>query len=206
MKEHVRHGLKLGVTGGIGSGKTTVCKVFTVLGIPVFSADIDAKRILDSNRDLQKKINTLAGHDLFTSGQLDRTELARLIFNDKHLLEKVNSIVHPVVFRNFRKWTAGQDSPYSVMEAAILFESGASRMMDKILTVVTPVGERIERLVRGKKLTREQVIERINNQIDDEARIKRSDYVVFNSENDMIIPVILGIHEEMIGLFNKTKR
>lgn len=206
MKERARHGLKLGVTGGIGSGKTTVCKVFTVLGIPVFSADIEAKRILDSNRDLQKKINALAGHDLFTSGQIDRPELARLIFNDKHLLEKVNSIIHPVVFRYFRKWTTVQDSPYSVMEAAILFESGASRMMDKILTVVTPVGERIERLVRGNRLTREQVIERINNQIDDESRIKRSDFVVFNSENDMIIPAILGIHEEMIRLFNKAKR
>jgi dephospho-CoA kinase len=204
MKERVRHGLNLGVTGGIGSGKTTVCKVFAVLGIPVFSADIEAKRIQDSDGELQKKINTLAGKDLFTSGKLDRPELARLIFNDKDLLEKVNSVVHPVVFKYFRKWAADQESPYSVMEAAILFESGASRMMDKIVTVVTPMEERIERLVRGNRLTREQIIERINNQIDDESRIKQSDYVVFNSENDMIIPAILGIHKEMIRFYNKT--
>jgi dephospho-CoA kinase len=91
------------------------------------------------------------------------------------------------------------------MEAAILFESGACRMMDRIVTIVTPMEERIERLVRGNKLTREQVTERIINQIDDESRIKRSDFVIFNSENDMIIPAVLGIHEEMLKLYNKAK-
>jgi dephospho-CoA kinase len=205
MNTKVRHGLKLGVTGGIGSGKTTVCRVFAVLGIPVFSADAEAKRIQESDRKLQKEINTLAGKDLFTSGKLDRSELARLIFNDKDLLEKVNSVVHPAVFKYFREWAAVQDSPYSVMEAAILFESGASRMMDRIVTVVTPIEERIERLVNGNKFTREQIIGRIKNQIDDESRITKSDYVIFNSENDMIIPAVLGIHEEMLRLFNKTK-
>lgn len=205
MNTRVRHGLKLGVTGGIGSGKTTVCRVFAVLGIPVFSADAEAKRIQDSDSELQKEINSLAGKDLFTSGRLDRSELARLIFNDKDLLEKVNSVVHPAVFKYFRKWAARQDSPYSVMEAAILFESGASRMMDRIVTVVTPIEERIERLINGNRFTREQIIGRINNQIDDESRITKSDYVIFNSENDMIIPAVLGIHDEMLRLFNKTK-
>lgn len=205
MNTRVRHGLKLGVTGGIGSGKTTVCRVFAVLGIPVFSADAEAKRIQDSDSELQKEINSLAGKDLFTSGRLDRSELARLIFNDKDLLEKVNSVVHPAVFKYFRKWAARQDSPYSVMEAAILFESGASRMMDRIVTVVTPIEERIERIINGNKFTREQIIGRINNQIDDESRITKSDYVIFNSENDMIIPAVLGIHDEMLRLFNKTK-
>lgn len=205
MNTRVRHGLKLGVTGGIGSGKTTVCRVFAVLGIPVFSADVEAKRIQDSDKELQKKINSLAGKDLFTSGRIDRSELARLIFNDKDLLEKVNSVVHPAVFKYFRKWAARQDPPYSVMEAAILFESGASRMMDRIVTVVTPIEERIERLINGNRFTREQIIGRINNQIDDESRITKSDYVIFNSENDMIIPAVLGIHDEMLRLFNKTK-
>jgi dephospho-CoA kinase len=206
MNKPERKGLKLGVTGGIGSGKTTVCKVFAVLGIPVFSADIEAKRIQDSDRGLQAKINSLAGKDLFPEGKLDRAELARLIFSNKDLLEKVNSVVHPAVFKAFREWVKRQDSPYSIMEAAILFESGAFRIMDRIVTVVTPMEERIERLVRGNKLTREQVTERIINQIDDESRIKRSDYVIFNSENDMIIPAVLGIHEEMLKLYKKAKR
>jgi len=205
MKITQNQSLKLGVTGGIGSGKTTVCKVFTVLGIPVFSADTEAKRIQDSDRDLQIKINSLAGKDLFASGKLDRTEMAKLIFRDSDLLAKVNSIVHPAVFEYFREWLKKQDSPYAVMEAAILFESGAYRMMDRIVTVVTPMEERIERLVKGNKLTREQVTERIKNQIDDESRIKQSDYVIFNSENDTIIPAILGIHMEMLTLYNKTR-
>ncbi|OFY68698.1 MAG: dephospho-CoA kinase [Bacteroidetes bacterium RBG_19FT_COMBO_42_7] len=205
MKITQNQSLKLGVTGGIGSGKTTVCKVFAVLGIPVFSADTEAKRIQDSDRDLQIKINSLAGKDLFASGKLDRTEMAKLIFRDSDLLAKVNSIVHPAVFEYFREWLKKQDSPYAVMEAAILFESGAYRMMDRIVTVVTPMEERIERLVKGNKLTREQVTERIKNQIDDESRIKQSDYVIFNSENDTIIPAILGIHMEMLTLYNKTR-
>ena len=202
MRKKAGSSLKLGVTGGIGSGKTTVCKVFSVLGIPVFSADDEAKRIQESDRDLQLKINTFAGRDLFPEGKLDRTELARLIFSNKELLEKVNSVVHPAVFRAFREWVIKQNTPYSIMEAAILFESGAFSMMDRIVTVVTPMEERIERLVRSKKLSREQVIERIKNQIDDESRITRSDFVIFNSENEMIIPAILGIHEEMIKLHN----
>jgi dephospho-CoA kinase len=205
MKITQNQSLKLGVTGGIGSGKTTVCKVFAVLGIPVFSADTEAKRIQDNDRDLQIKINSLAGKDLFASGKLDRTEMAKLIFRDSDLLAKVNSIVHPAVFEYFREWLKKQDSPYAVMEAAILFESGAYRMMDRIVTVVTPMEERIERLVKGNKLTREQITERIKNQIDDESRIKQSDYVIFNSENDTIIPAILGIHREMLKLYNKTR-
>jgi len=204
MRKKAGSSLKLGVTGGIGSGKTTVCKVFSVLGIPVFSADDEAKRIQESDRDLQLKINSFAGRDLFPEGKLDRTELARLIFSNKELLEKVNSVVHPAVFQVFREWVIKQNTPYSIMDAAILVESGAFRMMDRIVTVVTPIEERIERLVRSKRLSREQVIERIKNQIDDESRISRSDFVIFNSENEMIIPAILGIHEEMIKLHNKN--
>ena len=202
MRKKAGSSLKLGVTGGIGSGKTTVCKVFSVLGIPVFSADDEAKRIQESDRDLQLKINSFAGRDLFPEGKLDRTELARLIFSNKELLEKVNSVVHPAVFRVFREWVIKQNTPYCIMEAAILFESRAFKMMDRIVTVVTPIEERIERLVKSKRLSREQVIERIKNQIDDESRISRSDFVIFNSENEMIIPAILGIHEEMIKLHN----
>lgn len=197
-------GLKLGVTGGIGSGKTTVCKVFGVLGIPVFSADDEAKRILDSDREIQIKINLLAGKDLFSSGKLDRPALAKMIFNNKELLEKVNSIIHPAVFRSFGEWFNQQYSPYSIMEAAILFESGAFRFMDKIVTVVTPLDERIERLVSGNRLTREQINERIKNQIDDDSRIKQSDFIISNSENDLIIPSIIGIHEEMLKLCKKA--
>ncbi len=195
--------LKLGVTGGIGSGKTTVCRIFAVIGIPVFSADDEARQIQDTDREIISEINELAGRDLYSGGKLDRPELAKLIFNDRDLLGKVNSLIHPKVFENYMKWEARQESPYTVMEAAILFESGAYRLVDRILTIVTPLEERIERLVKSNKLTREQVLERINNQIDDESRIRQSHFLVFNSENDMIIPAVLGVHNEMLNLYNK---
>lgn len=199
--------LKLGVTGGIGSGKTTVCRVFTVLGVPVFSADIEAKRIQDHDPDIREKINSVAGKDMYISGNLDRAELARLIFSDRELLGKITSIIHPAVFGYFREWIKEQKSPYAIMEAAILFESGAFRMMDRILTVVTPLEERIGRLLKGNnKLSRDQITNRITNQLDDETRISKSDYIIFNSENDMIIPAIIGIHREMLKLYKSAKK
>jgi dephospho-CoA kinase len=103
------------------------------------------------------------------------------------------------------EWIRKQDSPYSIMEAAILIESGGFRLMDRIVTVITPLEERIERLIRGNKLSREQIIERIKNQIDDESRVKQSDFVISNSENDMIVPAVLGIHEEMLKLCKKVQ-
>jgi len=206
MKAEAGNSLKLGITGGIGSGKSTVCKVFAVLGIPVFSADDEAKRIQENDRDLQDRISTIAGKDLFPGGRLDRTEMARLIFTDRGMLEKVNSVVHPAVFQSFGEWLRNQNSPYSIMEAAILFESGAFRMMDRVATVVTPYQERIGRLVGGNRFTREQIIERMKNQADDESRIPGSDFIIFNSENDMVIPAVLGIHGEMLNLHKKINK
>ena len=202
MKKILNSRLKLGITGGIGSGKTTVCRVFSVLGVPVFSTDQEARSIMDSDRDIMDRVNSAAGKDLYLKGTLDRVELARLIFNNRSLLKKVNSIVHPLVFEHFRMWETEQTAPYIVMEAAILFESGASKLVDRIATVVAPIDERVERLTRSKTLTVEQVMERMRNQVDDDTRIKNSDYIIHNSENDMIIPVIIGIHADMLSRIN----
>ena len=195
-------GFKLGVTGGIGSGKTSVCKVFDILNIPVFSADREATEIMEHDRGIIRNINSIAGKDLYSAGSLDKAELARLIFNDKALLENVNLLVHPVVIDHFIKWVSDQTSPYVIMEAAILFESGASKFVDRIATVVAPVEERVERVIQRNKLSREQVMERIRNQMDDETRIKLSHYIIHNSENDMIIPAILEIHEDILKSIN----
>lgn len=205
MKRRLHQNLRLGVTGGIGGGKTTVCRVFSVLGIPVFSADDEAKRIQDSDPYIRIKLNAIAGKDLYTTGKLDRKELAALIFSNNDLLFEVNSIIHPAVFKYFTQWVTRQNAPYTIMEAAILFESGAYRLMDRILTVVTPLEERIRRVLNGNTLSKEQIIARIRNQTDDESRILKSDYVIYNSENDMIIPAILGIHREMLKLYKKSK-
>jgi dephospho-CoA kinase len=194
--------MKLGVTGGIGSGKTSVCRVFSTLGVPIFSADAEAKRIMENDNGIIFRLNSIAGKDLYPGGILDRAELAALIFNDNTLLEKVNSLVHPLVLDHFRKWENEQYSPYVIMEAAILFESGASKLVDRIAVVVAPAEERISRVIHRNNLTRDQVLQRMRNQIDDETRIKLSDYVIHNAENDMIIPAILKIHEELLAMTN----
>jgi dephospho-CoA kinase len=194
----MKPGMKLGITGGIGSGKTSVCRVFNVLGIPVFSADYEAQKIMNEDREIKKGINGIAGKNIYPDGKLDRMELASLIFNDPVSLKKVNALVHPVVFDHFIQWAEKQTAPYVIMEAAILFESGGSKLVDRIATIVAPVEERISRVTLRNKLTREQVMDRIKNQMTDEARIEKSDYVINNSENEMIIPVILKINEDIL--------
>jgi dephospho-CoA kinase len=193
---------KLGITGGIGSGKTSVCKVFEVLGIPVFSADSEAGKIMENDNDIIAGINSITGRNLYSNGSLDRTELASIIFNDTTILKQVNSLVHPVVFDHFTKWTLIQLTPYVIMEAAILFESGASAVVDKIATVVAPIEQRVKRVVLRNKLSQEQVMERMRNQMDEEDRIRQSDFIISNSENDMIISSILKIHNEILTFIN----
>jgi dephospho-CoA kinase len=198
MTNEKNPGFKLGITGGIGSGKTSVCRVFGVLGIPTFSADPEARIIMENDESIMRRINSITGKDLFAEGKLDRMEMANIIFNDKSILEKINSLVHPVVFDHFRQWQKEQNAPYVILEAAIMFESGAAKLVDKTATIVASVEERIERVIRRNNLTREQVLERMRNQMDDKTRIELSDYVIRNSENDMIIPAILKIHDDIL--------
>src|SRR5664280_1960016 len=159
---------KLGVTGGIGSGKTSVCRVFDVLRVPVFSADREAQEIMENDFEVRRSLKTIAGKDLYILGTLDRMKLASIIFNDRAILEKVNFLVHPIVFNRFTKWALIQEVPYVIMEAAILFDSGDSKYVDRVATVVAPVEQRVKRVIHRNKLSREQVVERIKNQMDDE--------------------------------------
>lgn len=196
---------KLGITGGIGSGKSSVCRVFEVIGIPVFSADEEAKKITDTDEAIINEINRIAGKDMYPEGILDRRKLASLIFNNNEMLIKVNSLVHPVVFGNFIDWAESRNAPYVIMEAAILFESGGNKLVDRVATIVAPLEERIERVMKSNMLTRNQVMERVRNQTDDDYRVKHSDYVIRNAENDMIIPEILRIHRDILDYIEKNK-
>jgi len=197
--------LRLGITGGIGSGKTTVCRVFQVLGIPSFMADEEAKELMNTNPALRKKINSIVGKDLYVNGTLDRQELARLIFNNSLMLNSVNETVHPFVFEEFDRWAGKSDAPYVIMEAAILFESDAYKLVDKIISITAPIEERIARVMGRSELTRSQVIDRVNSQLKDEERIQGSDYVINNSDTELIIPEILKIHEDMLRLAAKKR-
>lgn len=189
---------RLGITGGIGSGKTTVCRIFKVLGVPVFVADTAAKTLMESDAIIRHEINMIAGKDLYRSGHLDRRELANLIFNRPDMLQKVNSVVHPAVLQDFEEWADRAETPYVIMEAAILFEAKADILVDRVVSISAPVEERISRVMRRSELSREEVIERINNQLEDDERDEQSFYVINNADNEMIIPEILKIHDDML--------
>ncbi|HNT92726.1 MAG: dephospho-CoA kinase [Bacteroidales bacterium] len=196
---------RLGVTGGIGSGKTTVCRIFRVLGIPVFVADVVARDLMNNNEDVRSEINLIAGKDLYSSGMLDRKELASLIFNRPDLLRRVNAAVHPSVLSLFDEWADSEQVPYVIMESAILFEAGADSLVDRVVTISAPVEERISRVMGRNDLTREEVIRRINNQLEDEEREEQSYYIINNADNEMIIPEVLKIHEDMLRLAAKGR-
>jgi len=197
--------IRLGITGGIGSGKTTVCRIFKVLGVPIFVADTVAKELMHSDPAIRDVINAIAEKDLYPSGELDRKELARIIFNRPELLYRVNAVVHPAVLQMFDMWAGQSDAPYVIMEAAILFEAKADVHLDRIVTISAPVEERIARVMSRNDLSREEVIERINNQLEDDEREDQSYYVINNADNEMIIPEILKIHDDMHRLAGRKR-
>lgn len=196
---------RLGITGGIGSGKTTVCRIFRVLGVPVFVADVAARQLMNNDPAIRSEINKIAGKDLYEGGELDRRELARLIFNEPDMLQKVNASVHPAVLREFEAWSSVIDAPYVIMEAAILFEARADRLVDRVISISAPVEERISRVMGRSEISREEVLERINNQMEDNEREEQSYYVINNADNEMIIPEILKIHDDMLRLAAKER-
>lgn len=196
---------RLGVTGGIGSGKTTVCRIFKVLGVPVFVADIEARRLMNTDHAIRREINAIAGEDLYTTGELDRKELARIIFNRPELLRQVNASVHPAILRIFDEWAGKSEAPYVIMEAAILFEAKADVLVDRVAAISAPVEERIARVMGRNDLSREEVLERINNQLEDDEREEQSYYVINNADNEMIIPEILKIHDDMLRLAERER-
>ncbi len=198
LSEIEKSPLRIGVTGGIGSGKTSVCKVFGVLGIPIFYADLSARLIMDNNSTLKEEINFVVGQNVYQEESLNRALLARLMYNDRKILEDINHLVHPLVFKDFTEWASQQTSLYVIVEAAILFESGIYELVDKVITVLAPVEERIQRVMNRNKHTRDQVVDIINNQMDDETKVKLSNYVINNADEDMIIPAIIDIHTDIL--------
>lgn len=192
--------IKVGITGGIGSGKTTVCKVFELLGVPVYYADIEAKQILDSNLEVKKKIITTFGNSVLNDEEkIDKKKLASLVFNNKENLEKLNSIVHPAVREHFENWLQQHSTQkYILKEAAILFESGSYKLVDKVIAVVAPLELKISRTMQRDKVTQAEVELRISNQLNDDEKIKRSQFVIHNDEQQLLIPQILSIHAQII--------
>lgn len=187
--------LKIGLTGGIGSGKSTVAKVFETLGIPVYYADDAAKRLMNTDETLKASIKQHFGEAAYDKDGLDRKYLASLVFSDKKKLELLNSLTHPATIRDAEEWMNKQTTPYTIKEAALLFESGAAEHLDKVIGVYAPEHIRIKRVMERDKSSSEEIMKRISRQMDEEMKMKRCDYVISNNEQELIIPQVLALHE-----------
>lgn len=188
--------LKIGITGGIGSGKTTVCRLFELLGIPVYSADEESKQLLQEDKDVLKKILDFFGKDVLDKeGKPDRKKLAAIVFNDKVKLEALNAIMHPAVAKHFENWVQKhKNAAYVLKEAAIMFESGAHTQVDKVITVNAPMELRIARTMKRDNIQRTEVESRMKSQMSDEERTSRSQYSISNDEQTLLIPQVLELN------------
>ncbi|MFV0590083.1 MAG: dephospho-CoA kinase [Draconibacterium sp.] len=190
--------LKVGITGGIGSGKSTICKVFEKLSAPVFEADPVAKKLIDTDAAIRQGLIDLFGPGIYTENNgVDRKKLAEKIFNDEIQLAKVNALVHPAVRAEFLRWSESLDVPYVVHEAAILFESGFYKMMDYTILVTAPEEDRIKRVSMRDGSSRGQVIERINKQWSDNKKRKLADIEIKNDNRELILPQIINIDKQL---------
>jgi dephospho-CoA kinase len=186
--------LKIGITGGIGSGKSTVCKVFKALGIPVYHADDSARTITDRNLEVIAQIKQAFGDDMYANGLLNRPKMAALVFNNPEELAKLNSIVHPAVRAELPVWLeANNNAPYMLYEAAILFESGAYKLVDKSILVAADEEARIERVMQRDNVGREEVLNRVKNQWGDKEKLELANYVIWNEGNEPVIAQVLAL-------------
>jgi len=186
---------KIGITGGIGSGKTTVCRIFEGLGIPVYYADEKAKKLMVEDVELIQNIISAFGEDAYIDGILNRHYLAKLVFKDNKLLEQLNGIVHPALGKDYEKWHKAQEAvPYTLEEAAILFEMGGHEKMDKVIVVSAPLDLRIKRVMERDGVERQNVLDRVSKQMPEEEKVKRADFVIKNDGNHSLIEQIVDIH------------
>lgn len=185
----------VGLTGGIGSGKTTVAKIFESLGAPIYIADLEAKILMEQSPSMKKKLIALFGDTAYVDGKLNRSYLSSQIFNDSDLLEKMNNIVHPEVRMHFDKWLAGQSSAYVIKEAAIIFESQKQGDYDYIITVVAEEQERISRVMKRDSKSKASIEQIIKTQFSDEEKIKLSDFIIKNNKLEDTKKQVANIHK-----------
>ncbi len=194
--------MQVGITGGIGSGKSTVCKIFEVLDIPVYYADDRAKWLMNNDTNLIEGIKSVFGNEAYhPDGTLNRPFIANIVFNDKSKLAELNALVHPAVFQDGVSWNeANASAPYTLKEAAILFESGSYLTVDKVITVFAPKEIRIKRVLMRDDTTREAIEARMDKQMPEEEKIERSDFVIYNDDEHSLIEQVLDIHRKILEL------
>jgi dephospho-CoA kinase len=192
--------LKVGLTGGIGSGKTTVAKIFELLNVPVYYADEASKRLYHTDKHLISEIKKYFGEDVYTNDILNRSKLASIVFNNPSKLDLLNELVHPPTLRDAEEWMKRQTAPYVIKEAALLFESGSASGLDYVVGVQAPSHYRIKRAMERDGLKREEVLGRMNRQIDEDIKLRLCDFVIINNEQELVIPQVLELHSRFVGL------
>lgn len=188
----------VGLTGGIGSGKTTVAKMFETFDIPVYIADVEAKLLMNRSKIIKRKLKQLLGNEAYVDEKLNRPFIASKIFNNKQLLEEMNAIVHPKVASHFKRWLKKQTSPYIIKEVAILFENGSYKDCDFTITVTAPKEEKIKRVIKRDNSSTEKVIAIMNNQWSDVQRIELSDFVIKNQSLNKTKEQVAKIHTRIL--------
>lgn len=191
--------LKVGLTGGIGSGKSTVAQLFETLGIPVYYADDAAKRLMNTDEQLKEVIQKNFGIETYKNNELDRKYLASIVFNDTYKLDLLNSIVHPATIHDSEEWIKDQKAPYIIREAALLFESGSAVSLDYVIGVYAPVNIRIKRAMERDNLNAEDIKKRIDRQIDEDIKMRLCDFVLRNDETELLIPQVIELHQKFIS-------
>jgi len=190
--------LKIGLTGGIGSGKSTIAAIFEVLGIPVYYADVKARQLMNEDTNLITEIKAAFGEESYSNGLLNKPYISSLIFSDNTKRDVLNSIVHPSTIADATAWMNRQTTPYCIKEAALIFESHAEKKLDFIIGVAAPEEIRINRIINRDAITREQVEARIKSQMNEADKIKRCDYVIVNDDKELLIPQVLALHHLLI--------
>ncbi len=191
---------QVGITGGIGSGKTLVCHMLKVLGIPVYNADSEARRMMNDHPVLREQIEDLLGKEAYKEGILDRRHVGNMVFGNRELLDKLNHLVHPAVREDYGQWVAQwSDVPYVVEEAAILFESGAHLLLDKTVLVYAPSELRINRVMKRDGVALEDVKKRMMHQMDEDQKRILADEIIVNDESQLLTPQVVSLHERIIN-------
>jgi|SRR5947209_5750263 len=196
--------LKIGLTGGIGSGKTTVAKIFELLNVPVYYADDASKRLYHTDKELMASMKKHFGEDIYTNDQLDRSRLAAIVFNNPEKLDLLNQLVHPPTIRDAVEWMERQTGSYVIKEAALLFESGSVSGLDYVIGVQTPAHLRIRRVMDRDGLTREEVLARMGRQIDEDMKMRLCDYVILNNEQELVLPQVLRMDKMFRNLSGRS--
>jgi len=190
--------LKIGITSGIGAGKTTVSKIFELLGVPVYYADERAKQLMNEDESLKNSIIHHFGNEVYALGTLNRKMLSDIVFNDANKLALLNSLVHPATIANAKKWMLQQKTHYAIKEAALLFESGSNKQLDAVIGVSAPFELRLSRVMKRDNIPAEKVLERMNKQMPEDEKMKQCDYIIYNDELQLLIPQVIELHNDLL--------